>query len=109
MNSKSASLALASLLTIFAAGCGTTASKEASAPGAPLSDAAKSALADADASVKAAKANFSLWLPSEDAYKKAQEAAKKGDSATVVKQTAIVMDLNKLAAAQNSYPSTELK
>ena len=73
-----------------------------------LSDAAKTALAEAGAAVKTAHDNYTLWIPVETAYKKAEAAAKAGDSAMVLKETAIVMDLNKIATAQASYPSTEL-
>lgn len=110
MKLQPASLAIASLLALFAAGCSTAPSQEAAAPGKPmLSDAAKAALAEAGAAVKTAKANYTLWIPVEKAYEKAEKAAEAGDSAAVLKETAVVMDLNKIATAQADYPSTELK
>jgi hypothetical protein len=110
MKLQPASLAIASLLALFAAGCSTAPSQEAAAPAKPmLSEEAKAAMAEADATVKAAKANFTLWIPTEAAYEKAQAAAKTGDSAAVLKETKVVMDLSKLSAAQANYPSTEMK
>jgi hypothetical protein len=110
MKFKPASQAIASLLALFAAGCSTAPSQQAAAPAMPvLSDEAKAAMAQADSAVKTAKANFTLWIPVETAYTKAQEAAKAGDSDTVLKQTKIVADLNKIATAQANYPSTEMK
>jgi murein lipoprotein len=110
MTFKTASLAMASLLALLIAGCSTAPSQQAAAPATPtLSDEAKAALAQADATVKSAKANFTLWIPADTAYAKAQEAAKAGDSATVIKQAKIVADLSKIASAQANYPSTEMK
>lgn len=110
MKSQSASMALASLLAVLAAGCSTAPSQQAAAPATPvLSDAAKSALAEADAAVKNAKANYTLWTPAENAYKAAEAAAKTGDSAKVIKEAGIATDLSKIAAAQASYPSTEMQ
>jgi len=110
MNFKPASLAVASLLALFAAGCSTAPSQQAAAPATPeLTDEAKAALANASALVKTAKANFTLWIPVDTAYKAAEAAAKTGDSATVLKECATVVDLNKIATAQASYPSTEMK
>jgi len=81
---------------------------EAGAKPAPaLSDAAKSALAQAEADAKAARAAFTLWLPAENALNAALEAAKEGDSASVLKHTQTVSDLTKLGAEQAKYPSTE--
>jgi len=111
-----ASAAVASLIALFAAGCASTqpAAKAEAAPAAApakpaLSDEAKQALAAAETDVAAAKKAFTLWIPAENALKDAQAAAKEGDSATVIKQSKKAMDLNKLAAAQKDYPSTEMK
>jgi len=104
------SLAIVSLPALFSAGCNSAPSQQTAAPVTPtLSAKAKAALAEADAAVKNAKANYTLWVPADTAYKKAQEAAKAGDSAAVLKETMIVMELNKLAAAQTNYSSTETK
>jgi len=110
-----ASAAVASLIALFAAGCANTqpAAKAEAAPAVAakpaLSDEAKQALAAAETDVAAAKKAFTLWIPAENALKDAQAAAKEGDSATVIKQSKKAMDLNKLAAAQKDYPSTEMK
>jgi murein lipoprotein len=110
MKFNSVSLAIASLLALFVSGCSTAPSQEAAAPSAPtLSDEAKAAMAQADTTVMNAKANYTLWIPANAAYMKAQEAAKAGDSATVIKQAKVVVDLSKIATAQASYPSTEMK
>ncbi len=103
-------LAIASLLALFAAGCSSAPSRQAAAPVTPtLSAEAKAALAEADVAVKDARAHYTLWVPAETAYQKALEAAKAGDSVTVLKETKTVMELNKLAAAQANYKSTETK
>lgn len=108
MKFQSASLVAASLMALFAAGCSTAPSKEAATAGKPaLSEEAKSAMADATAAVKNAKANYTLWIPVDKAYKAAEKAAEAGDSATVIKEAKIVTDLSKIATAQASYPSTE--
>lgn len=115
MKMRYASAAVASLLALFVAGCASTqpAAKAEAAPAQAakpaLSDEAKQALAAAEADVAAAKKAFTLWIPAENALKSAQDAAKEGDSATVIKQAKKAMDLNKLAAAQKDYPSTELQ
>jgi hypothetical protein len=110
MRFQTTSLAAASLLALLAAGCSTAPSQQAAAPATPmLSGEAKAALAEAGAAVKTAEANYTLWIPVKTAYEKAEKAAKAGDSATVLKETKVVMDLNKIATAQASYPSTELK
>jgi len=72
-----------------------------------LSDAAKSALAQAEADAKAARAAFTLWVPAENALNAAQEAAKEGDSAAVLRHAQTVSDLTRLGAEQAKYPSTE--
>jgi hypothetical protein len=67
------------------------------------------ALEQAEADVKTAKAKFALWTTAETGLKQAQEAAKAGDSASVIKQAAFVSDQVKSGLAQLSYPSTEQK
>lgn len=69
-----------------------------------LSAEAKAALESAQADVKAAKAKEALWTSAEDALKAAEKAAEAGDSATVLKQTAIVKDHVKMGLAQQNYP-----
>jgi hypothetical protein len=69
-----------------------------------LSAAAQEALAAAQADAKAAKAKNALWTTAEDALKSAETAAADGDSAAVLKQTAIVQAHVKLGMAQLNYP-----
>lgn len=76
---------------------------------ASLSDEAKGALSKADAEIKKAKADFSVWTTTDKAYKAAQDAAKKGDSVAVIENCKVVMEHIALAMAQRFYPSTELK
>lgn len=111
MNQKIASATLAALLALAVAGCATTGEGVESAKAAPpaLSAEATQALAQAEADIQKAKAGYALWTVAEDAMKKAQEAAKTGDSDTVIKETKKVAKLTKLGLEQNSYPLTELK
>ncbi len=98
-------LACATLLGI--SGCAEM-DKKADAPATPakpvLSDAAKQALAAAQADAKAAQAKNALWTTAQDALKAAETAAAAGDSAAVLKQTAIVQAHVKLGMAQLNYP-----
>ena len=73
-----------------------------------LSAEAKAALAAAQADAKAAKAKNALWTTADDALKAAETAAEAGDSATVMKQTAIVRAHTKLGMEQLSYPQIPL-
>jgi hypothetical protein len=65
---------------------------------------AKAALAAAQADVKTAKAKNALWTTADAALKAAEEAAKKGDSATVIKQSKLASDHVKKGLAQLDYP-----
>lgn len=98
-------LACATLLGI--SGCAEM-DKKASGPATPakpvLSDAAKAALATAQADAKAAQAKNALWTTAQDALKAAETAAAAGDSATVLKQTAIAQEHIKLGLGQLNYP-----
>ena len=111
MNKQIASAALACFTALFLAACATGPAPQAAAkPAAPaLTAEAKSALAQAEADIKAAKAEYGLWTTAQDALKDAQEAAKKGDSTTVLREAKEASALAKLGLAQNKYPSTELK
>jgi murein lipoprotein len=114
MKMRFASAAVASLIALFVAGCGSTPAPKAEAAPAvaakpALSAEATQALAKAEADAAAAKKAFALWIPTESALKDAQAAAKEGDSATVIKLSKKVSDLSKLGIAQNDYPSTEMK
>ncbi|BAN35108.1 hypothetical protein SCD_n01279 [Sulfuricella denitrificans skB26] len=82
-----------------------TPATEAAKPA--LSEEAKQALAKAEADVKEAKAQKSLWTTAEDALKKAKEAATKGDSAATLKFAKSASELASLAVAQKSYPLTQ--
>lgn len=85
-----------------------TAQAPASAPQAQLSDAAKQALAQAEADVKAAQEKKGLWSTAQDALKQAKEAAKKDDSAAVIKHAKVASEHAKLGIAQTQYPLTTL-
>lgn len=113
MNSKIASVALAGLFAFILSGCGSAptmtseAPKEAAKPA--LSAEAQQVLTQAEADVKLAKSKFALWTVTETALKAAQEAAKAGDSAAVMKQATMASTLAKAGIDQVSYPSTEQK
>ena len=106
-------------LTAGLSACSSTPTQTASAPAAPakpaepakpaLTPEAQAAFAAAEADVKKAKAEFALWTTTDKAFKAAQESAKAGDSAAVLKQSKTVSDLVKLAMEQKNYPSTEMK
>ena len=94
-------LALTSAALIALAGCAT----QQATPAKPaLSAEAKAALTAAEAAHKDAMAKFALWTTADNALKAAKEAAEKGDSATVLKQSKIVQDHTKMGIAQLDYP-----
>ena len=99
-------LALTSAALLGLSGCAgmesKTADKAAAAPA--LSAEAQSALTAAQAAVKDAKAKNALWTTAEAALKAAEEAAKKGDSATVIKQSKLASDHVQKARVQMNYP-----
>jgi len=99
-------LALTSAALLGLSGCAGTETKPADkAVAAPaLSAEAQSALSAAQAAVKDAKAKFALWTTAESALKAAEEAAKKGDSATVIKQSKLASDHAQKGLAQLNYP-----
>lgn len=117
MQIKFASIAAAGLLAFILSGCGTAPAKTAAAepakaaePAAPaLTAEATQALAAAEADWKKAKAEFALWTTTDKAFKDAQEAAKAGDSAAVMKLAKKVSGQVKIAMEQKNYASTELK
>lgn len=98
-------IALAGASALFLAGCQSAPVKSEPARAAISDDAAK-ALAQAEADVKQAKAKDALWTTAAEALKEAQEAAKKGDSATVIKEAKMASDQAKLGIGQLSYPIT---
>lgn len=117
MQIKFASIAAAGLLAFVLSACGTAPAKTASAepakaaePAAPaLTAEATQALAAAEADWKKAKAEFTLWTTTDKAFKDAQEAAKAGDSAAVMKLSKKVSGQVKIATEQKNYASTEMK
>ena len=111
MNKQIASAALACFTALFLAACATAPEPKADAkPAAPaLTDEAKSALTQAEADIKKAKAEYALWATAQDALKAAQDAAKEGESAKVVSQSKKASALAKAGLEQNKYPSTEMK
>jgi len=94
-------LALTSAALLSLAGCAGTETKPAAKP---LSAEAQSALTAAQAAVKDAKAKNALWTTAEAALKAAEEAAKKGDSDTVIKQSKLIGDHTQKGLAQLNYP-----
>lgn len=95
------------------AGCQSTATvkpeaaKTSEAAKPALSEEAKQALAKAESDTKEAKKQNCLWTTAQDALKKAQEAAAKGDSNTVSKFSKITSEHALLGIAQKGYPSTK--
>lgn len=78
------------------------------APKPQLTDEAKNALAQAEADVKAAQEKDALWTTARDALKQAKEAAKKMDSAAVIKNSKVASEHAKLGIAQTQYPQTTI-
>ena len=99
-------LALTSAALLGLSGCAGTETKPADkAAAAPaLSAEAQAALSAAQADVKTAKSKNALWTTADAALKAAEEAAKKGDSATVIKQSKLASDHVKKGLAQLNYP-----
>lgn len=95
---------------ISLAGCQSMPEKQAEAPAKPaLSAEATTALSKAEADVKGAKSSKALWTNADDALKKAKEAAEKGDSAAVIKESQKASSFAAMGMQQLSYPSTEKK
>lgn len=107
------SLAAAGLFALTLGACSQAPTKAAEAPKEPakpgISEEAQKALTQAEADVKTAKSKFALWTTAETALKQAQEAAKAGDSAAVLKQSAYASSQVQAGLAQLTYPSTEQK
>lgn len=81
-----------------------TAATPVAAAKPTLNTEAQAALAAAQADAKAAKSKNALWTTAEDALKAAETAAEAGDSATVLKQSAIVQAHVKMGMGQLNYP-----
>lgn len=108
-------LALTSVALLGLSGCADLySSKSADKPAAAetgatgISAEAQAALTAAQADVKAAKAKFALWTTADAALKAAEEAAAKGDSAAVLKQSKLASDQAKKGLAQLNYPTLKV-
>lgn len=100
-------LALTSAALLSLSGCAdmqTTQADKAAAAKPAISAEAQAALTAAQADVKNAKAKNALWTTADDALKDAEEAAAKGDSATVLKQSKLASDHVQKGLAQLNYP-----
>lgn len=91
--------ALAGMLSLTA--CQSTPPAPAKAE---LNDEAKIALAWAESDVKTAQSQGALWTTAENALKAAKEAAAKGDSATVIKNSKTASTHAKLGIEQKKLP-----
>jgi hypothetical protein len=108
-DSRLIALASAGLLTL--GGCaGTTGSSSGTqaTSGTGISADAQAALKQAESDVTASKKDENEWTTSAAVLKKAQEAAKKGDSKTVLKDAKMASELAKLSIQQLKYPSTDV-
>lgn len=107
-------LALTSVALLGLSGCadlyinkpGSAPAKAASA--SAISAEAAAALKQAQADVKLAKSKNALWTTAADALKKAEEAATKGDSATVIKESGTASYHVRKGLAQLSYPQIKV-
>ena len=104
----------AAALAFVLAGC-AAAPEQATTQTTPAADAkpglsaeAAAALAAAQADAKNAKAKNALWTTAEAALKAAEDAAAKGDSATVLKQSRLVSDHVAKGIAQLDYPMLKI-
>ena len=107
-------LALTSVALLGLSGCADLyINKPGSAPAATaatpsISAEAQAALKQAQADAKMAKSKNALWTTAEDSLKAAEEAAKNGDSATVIKQSAQASDHVRKGMAQLDYPAIKV-
>jgi len=69
-----------------------------------ISAEAQAALTAAKAAAKDAQAKNALWTTADNALKAADEAAAKGDSATVLKETKLASNQVQKGLAQLNYP-----
>ncbi|MBT9569210.1 MAG: hypothetical protein IV085_13040 [Thiobacillus sp.] len=108
-------LALTSVALLGLSGCadlyinkpGSAPAKAASGSAAITPEAA-AALKQAQADVKMAKSKNALWTTAADALKKAEEAAAKGDSATVIKESGTASYHVRKGLAQLNYPQIKV-
>jgi len=106
-------LALTSAALLGLSGCADLyINKPGGAPAksaeASISAEAQAALTAAQADVKAAKAKNALWTTAESALKAAEEAAAKGDSATVLKEAKLASNQVQKGLAQLNYPMLKI-
>lgn len=102
---------LAVLGLLLLGGCQSGGAK----PDTPVAEATKPALSEearlslnkAEVDVKEAEAQKALWTTAEQALKKAQEAAAKGDSAATLKFSKTASDQARLGLEQKNYPLTK--
>lgn len=103
--------AAAASLTLALAACGQAPikvfemPKETAMPA--ITEAARDALAQAEADVETARARFALWTTAESALKLAKDAATAGNSDLVSKHAAFASEQARAGIAQLAYPSTE--
>jgi len=96
------------LIAAAVAGMLSLAGCQSAPPPAPakagLSDEAQIALAWAESDVKTARTEGALWTTADDALKAAKEAATKGDSAAVLKESKTASAHAKLGLEQKKLP-----
>lgn len=110
-------LALTSVALLGLSGCADLYAKkpadkpvtQATEPAKPIINAeAQAALDAARADVKNAQSKNALWTTAQSALKAAEDAAAKGDSATVIKQAKLASDHVKKGLAQLDYPMLKI-
>ena len=108
-------LALTSVALLGLSGCSDLhINKSGSAPAkaasgsAAISAEAAAALKQAQADVKMAKSKNALWTTAADSLKDAEAAAKKGDSATVIKEAGEASYHVRKGLAQLNYPQIKV-
>ena len=110
-------IALTSVALLGLSGCadlyinkpGSTAPAKAASSGTTsISPEAAAALKQAQADVKMAKSKNALWTTANDSLKDAEEAAKKGDSAKVIKESGEASYHVRKGLAQLNYPQIKV-
>lgn len=99
-----------SFLAVVAAGMLTLSACQTTPPAAKaeLSDDAKIALSWAEADVKEASKAGGLWTTAKIELQAAQDAAKKGDSAGVIKHAKTASSHAKIGQAQTKYAPVKI-
>ncbi len=101
-------LALTSAALLGLSGCADMQSMKTADSAPAISAEAQSALNKAKADVKMAKSKDALWSTAADSLKDAEEAAKKGDSAKVLKESKEASDHVRLGIEQLKYPTLKV-